>query len=176
MPSWRVHLFIGIILTGSLLYLFHYFDLWHVFITKQELQYLFWLHIWFAALLGSLFPDFDYRKTKIRHILGPAAGVFIILSIIYSNRYEPLELEPTSLFFILLLFILIPFLVGLVVPFKHHGPMHSLTAAGAFALFWIGLELVLFNFSFIHASMIGFFGFFGYISHLLLDGDIKILK
>ena len=173
MPSWRVHLAIGITITALLLYIFHYLDLWHFFITDKNVQSIFWLHVWVVALLGSLFPDFDYRKTRIRHALGPILGLFIFSSIIYLNRYDLFSINPASLVFVLFLFMFLPFIAGLVIPFEHHGKLHSITAAVIFALFWFGLELVIFNISYIQAGLIGFFGFIGYISHLILDLELK---
>lgn len=175
MPSWRIHLIIGLILTASLFYIFYYFNLWQLLITNSKIQYLYLLHIWFISLLGSLLPDFDYRKTRIRHILGPVLTIFVVLSIIYINRYEPINLNPASLGFLALMFLFIPLLAGLVVPFKHHGKLHSVTAAIVFGLFWLGFELVIFNQALIQAGIVGLFGFLGYISHLILDWDLKLL-
>ena len=85
MPSWRVHVFVGIILTIIMLYACYYIGLWYLFIENNQVQFLFVLHSCFILILGSVLPDFDYRKTRIRHALGPMLGLFIIVSYIYLN-------------------------------------------------------------------------------------------
>lgn len=175
MPTWRVHVFTGVILTTLMIYGCYYFDYWELFIYKNQIQYFFWLHVWFIAILGSVLPDFDSSKTRIRHAFGMLMGAFIVVSLIYLHRFEPLNIKPISLIFIVLLFIIIPFLIGLVVPFKHHGKFHSVTAAAVYALVWLLLEFLAFDMTSPQAGMIGAFAFVGYMSHLLMDRDLKLI-
>ena len=175
MPSWRVHVFIGISLTILLTYVCHSFKLWYLFIFEDQVQYLFWMHCIFVCMLASVLPDFDYRRTRIRYALGPMLGLFIIISYIYLNYIEPLKIDLNLILILMVGFLVIPFLAGLVFPFKHHGKLHSISAACIYFLIWVGVELLIFKMSPTAAGIIGLFGFAGYCSHLLLDLDLKFL-
>ena len=109
MPSWRLHIIFGILVTSLLLYACLRLDLDYLFIYHGQPQYLFLFHFAFVSMLGSLFPDFDYRKTKIRHMLGPALGGIIIISYLYLNRYQIITIDPMFILFLLFIFIEIQF-------------------------------------------------------------------
>ncbi len=175
MPSWRVHVFIGASLSVILLYAFYHLDLWYLFISENQLQFLFFFHCCFIGILGSVAPDFDYRNTRIRHALGPCLGLFIIISYVYINLPDLTKIDPNLIIILLIAFFVIPFLFGLVFPFRHHGKLHSISAACLFVLIWMCVELLIFKMSIIQTSIIGLFGFVGYSSHLLLDLDLKLL-
>ena len=173
MPSWRVHVIFSILVTSLLGYACLRLGLDHLFINDGQIQYFFVFHLGFVSLLGSLFPDYDYRKTKIRHILGPALGGFIVISYIYLNRYTPAEIDPILILFLMFIFIVIPFLFGLVVPFKHHGKLHTIVVAIIFAIVWILIELLVFDLLKLQAIIIGLFGFINYSAHLLIDRNLR---
>jgi hypothetical protein len=175
MPSWRLHVTTGIILTAMMIYGFFISDLWYLFIDQNQIQFFFIFHIVFISVLGSLMPDFDYRKTRIRNAFGPVLGGFICLSYIYQNNFEPSRINPAFLLVLMIVFILLPFIAGIVIPFKHHGKLHSILSAGVYSISWAGLELFIFSMSEIQAATVFLFGFVGYFSHLLLDGDLKLL-
>jgi hypothetical protein len=175
MPSWRFHISVGFILAALMIYglaiTVHSIDLDY----PNPVLVFFWLHAGFILLMGSLMPDFDYRKTKIRYSLGPVLGIYILGSYLYLNRHEPLDINPAFLATLLLLAIILPLLAGLVIPFKHHGKMHSISAALIFSIVWFSLGLVIYNLSLPSAGIIAMFGFVGYLSHLVLDMDLKFL-
>ena len=175
MPSWRTHVTAGAILLVLLVLVCFYLELSFLFITQEQIKYFFCLHIAFIFVLGSLLPDFDYPYTRIRHSIGPVVAGFLFISYVYLNRSNLFIINPISLLFMLIILIIILFMLGLVIPFRHHGKMHSMTAAIIYALTWVVLELVVFDMSILQASVIGVFGFMGYFSHLALDLDFKWL-
>ena len=175
MPSWRVHLFTGILLAIFLIYICYIFNVWYPFVVNNQVQFFYLLHICFILILGSVLPDFDYRKTRIRHALGPVLGLFIIVSYIYLNLSKPFEIDLKLILILLLAFLIFPFLAGLIFPFKHHGKLHSLSAAIIYGLCWLCVELFIFNFSIPQAGIVAVFGFVGYFFHLLLDKDLKLI-
>jgi hypothetical protein len=175
MPSWRIHVTIGLCISILLIYICYYLDLSHLFVSDGEIQYFFVFHVCFISVLGSILPDYDYRKTRIRHSLGIILGSFVVVSIVYLYRTEPEKIDPIFLLFIMIAIVTVIFLLGLVVPFKHHGKMHSMSAAMFYGIGWIGLELWLFQMSILQAGVISLFGFVGFFFHLLLDQDLKMI-
>ncbi len=173
MPTWRFHLATGILLTVFLIYICYYLGFWYIFIIKNEINFLFLFHLFFISLLNSLLPDFDERKTKIHRWLGVVLALFVIFSAVYIYRIDFSISDIPSLFFLALILIIILFILGWVIPFRHHGTLHSALAAFLFAGIWIVLELALFQMSYTQALLIGGFGFIGYLSHLVLDRDLK---
>jgi hypothetical protein len=175
MPTWRFHLTTGALLTIFLIYLCYYLGYWYLFVDEGQIQLLYWIHIIFVSLLGSLIPDFDKRKTKIRRTLGLILGGFISISILIIYHQNISINDMPALFIIVVLFLVVLFIIGIVIPFKHHGILHSILAALVFALSWVLLEAWIFNLTPQHAIVIGIFGFLGYCSHLVLDRDIKLM-
>ena len=164
MPGWKFHLTVGFILSIVLIYASFTLGYGYLFIEGWELQFFFIFHVGFITLLGSLAPDFDYRRTRI-----------VVISFIYINRSELGDVDPTFVLVLLIVFILVPFLAGIAIPFKHHGRMHSISFALLYGLTWIGLEIIIFNMTFMQSAAIGIFGFLGYFSHLLMDRILKLI-
>ncbi|WP_455392295.1 hypothetical protein [[Eubacterium] cellulosolvens] len=175
MPSWRAHVITGSIIIVALVIVCYYLELSYLFVDQNQVQYFFCFHIAFVSILGSLLPDFDYRKTRIRHMVGPTLVGFLLVSFLYLNRYSLFTIDPVSLLVLFIILILILFLLGLVIPFKHHGRMHSVAAAVIYTITWLILELFIFDMTPLQAGVIGLFGFAGYFSHLALDLDVKWL-
>lgn len=175
MPSWRIHTTVGIITTFLIIYGCLSFGYSYLFIENNEIQVFFSMHLCFITVLGSVIPDFDYKKTRIRHALGPILGCFSIISYFYLYRFQLTEINLVFLFVLLIIFVLIPILAGLVIPFKHHGILHSIGAAAFYGLSWGVIEVFIFNMTCVQSSIIGFSGFSGYFSHLLMDLKLKLL-
>jgi hypothetical protein len=175
MPGWRFHLTVGLILSIILIYTSFSFGYGFLFIEGRALQYFFIFHVGFITLLGSLAPDFDYKRTRIRNALGPVLGIFIVISFLYINRSELGDVDPTFVMVLLIVFITVPFLAGIAIPFKHHGKMHSITYALFYGLTWTGLEGFIFDMTYTQSAAIGIFGFLGYFSHLLMDRILKLI-
>jgi hypothetical protein len=173
MTSWRFHLFIGSLITGLFIYFCLQTELRYLFISEGQINYFYWYQVGFVGLLGSLIPDFDFRKTKIRHFLGLVIGFFLIISYLYLRRNELDTVNPVSLMFALLVFIIVTFLIGISIPFRHHGFLHSVVAAILYALVWCAIEILVFDLSILQAGLVGIFGFIGYISHLVMDWQLK---
>ena len=173
MPSWRFHIITGIIITIFLVYTCFYLNLWYLFVNDGRIQFLFWYHIFFITMLGSLMPDFDYRKTRIRHGLGPSLGLFMVISLILSAFNDHIPFNPIYLAVLLPVFILVPLIAGLIIRFKHHGTLHSGIAAIVYSIIWVLIEIIVFKMTIAQAGTIGVFGFIGFISHLVLDRDLK---
>jgi len=175
MPEWRCHLSIGIILTAALVYASYSMGYGFLFIDEGNLRFFFTFQIVFISLMSSLVPDFDYRKTRIRNAFGPVLGLFIVISYLYLNRNDINTVSPSFLLVLLIIFILVPLLAGIVIPFKHQGRLHSISFALMWGLIWFGIEILIFEMNYIQAGGIGIFAFLGYFSHLLLDRILKIL-
>lgn len=174
MPTWRTHLSVGCLLTICLIYASYLSGYWSFFIDGGEIKIFYWFHIIFITLLGSLLPDFDYRKTRIRYGLGPALGGFIIISYFFLYRPDPSTINTSFLVILLILFLILPLIAGLIVPFKHHGFLHSLSAAALYGVSWFAIESLIFDLTNTEAALIAVFGFVSYFSHLLFDLDIKL--
>ncbi len=175
MPNWRFHLFTGSLLAVFLIYTSYYLGFWYLFVDQNRIQYLFWLHVIFIILLGSLIPDFDKSKTKIRHSLWLILGLFLVISILYLY-YEKMSLnEMLFLFSIPFALLIILFLFGSLIPFRHRGILHSLFGAGLYSLIWMIFEYLIFKMTISEVLLLGAFGFIGYISHLILDRDLKLI-
>lgn len=173
MTSWRFHLFTGFLITVLLINICFITDLIQLFFHEDKIQYFYWFHICFVALLGSLLPDFDYRRTKIRHFLGLAIGLFLVISYLYLRRNELNKVDFESLLFVLIVIIVVTFLVGFAFPFRHHGKLHSGLAAILYALIWVVIEILFFDMTIQQAGLIGVFGWVGFTTHLILDRDLK---
>ena len=133
MPSWRVHLTVGFILTGALFYGAYFLGILDYITSGYEFQFLYWIHLPFVTLLGSLAPDFDSGKTRIRYSLGPLLGIMVIFSYLYINASDITSIDPIFILTLLVLFIIVPLTAGFVIPFKHHGRLHSVSFGLLFA-------------------------------------------
>jgi hypothetical protein len=173
MPSWRLHLLVGTGIAVILIYACYYLDLHEAFFFGGQFQYFFLMQIWFVSLLGSLLPDYDYRRTMIRHSLGIILGVFIAFSIVYINRAEPGNIDPGFVIILVIMVAFTIFIFGLVAPLKHHGKLHSISAALVYSGLWMCLELFIFELTLIQTGLVGMFAFCGYFFHLVLDRDMK---
>ena len=173
MPNWRFHLSVGAVLTVFLIYTCYYLGYWYLFVDSGKIQYLFWVHIIFVTLLGSLLPDFDERRTKIRRTLGWILGGFIIISIIIIN-YQNISINDLPGFLVIgLVFLILLIILGVVIPFRHHGLLHSVFAAFVFSISWFLIEYFIFDMLMLQAITIGTFAFCGFMLHLVLDKDLK---
>ncbi|UCH88488.1 MAG: metal-dependent hydrolase [Thermoplasmata archaeon] len=175
MPSWKVHISVGIILTALMIYGIYTSNLWDSLTQNNQIQYFFWFQCAFIAVLGSVLPDFDYGKTKIRHGFGPVLGAFVSFSYIYVNDFELEKINPLFLITILIIFLLVPLIAGFVIPFEHHGKLHSISAASFYALCIAGLGILIFLFAYVQAGILALFGFTSYFFHLLLDRELKLI-
>ncbi len=173
MTSWRFHLFMGSLIMVLFIYICLQTELSYLFVMNDQIHYFYWYQVGFVGLLGSLIPDFDYRKTKIRHLLGLVVGLFLIVSYLYIKRNELDTVNPVSLMFVLIVFVIITFLIGISLPFRHHGFLHSVVAAMLYAMTWCAIEILIFDMSIIQGGLVGVFGFIGYISHLIMDWQLK---
>jgi hypothetical protein len=118
-------------------------------------------------------PDFDKKRTKIRKTLGLILAGFIIISIILIG-YNDLSLNDIPGFVIIaIVFFVLLVILGLVIPFKHHGALHSIFAAFIFSICWFFIEFLIFNLILSQALLIGVFAFCGFMLHLILDKDLK---
>ena len=170
MPGWKFHTFSGMILTLFLLFiLFSIFQ--SRFIEIGTINYFALIVAGFAAVLGADLPDFDYRYTKIRHALGPVLAGFITIGYLYTKSTDA-SLEIAVSIFIL---IVITFAIIGIIPFKHHGKLHSISAASVYCIGWALVSYYFFEVNeIIWIVVIMIFSFCGYFIHLLLDLDLKL--
>lgn len=175
MPKWKSHLVTGALFTLGLFFVLFYLGIDFDLFENDRIQIFILVHAVFISILGSLVPDFDYWKTKIRYALGPVLGIFIFSSFFYLRGFDLLQVDIMKILVIMSAFLIVPIILGLIIPFKHQGMMHSLTAALCYAVLWTGAELLLFQLNITQSVIIGSFGFIGYSSHLILDGKIKLI-
>jgi hypothetical protein len=170
MPGWKVHTFSGLVATAVLIItLFFILDSYEI---KVDFHNYFPLAVaGFACVLGSLMPDYDYRKTMIRHTIGPAIASFITFGYLYTRGSSNNLGSAIIIFFI----ILIIFAVIGILPMKHHGKLHSLTAAVIYGLGWGVTSYFIFQLTQLFwLAVIIVFALVGYILHLLIDLDLKM--
>ncbi len=143
-----------------------------------------------AAMLGSLLPDVDLKGTKVRYVGGPIlggilAGMVAINGILAgTGRSSILDVTPREMILhiewprvavIYMAVVVISLGIGFI-PFTHRKRLHSVIAAGAYALFWAVMTIVLMNLTFIDVVVIIILSYLGYMTHLVLDGQVKTWK
>jgi len=185
MPSWKMHVLSGFIALCALAGTYHILG-WSRFYDLDSVRV--GVCGAFACVLGSDLPDFDSRRTKIKHVLGLILGLFI--SIFYLLHIH-LDIRPLweaawnwhvfysgyllIAFGLLVLCVLANTLVWFF-PLRHRGRAHSLIAAGIYGLMWVPLGVFLFGFSLMDSLVVVGVGFMGYLLHLLLDLDLKVWR
>jgi hypothetical protein len=170
MPGWKLHTFSGLIVT-TILIMILYTALDSGIFGVPSIDLFAIMVAGFACILGSLMPDYDYRKTMIRHIFGPVFGAFITFGYLYT-RGPKADLEFALVIFISIVVI---FAIIGILPMKHHGKLHSLTAAAFFGLGWIILSIIVLELTHpFWIAVIAMFAIIGYTLHLALDLDLKL--
>ena len=170
MPGWKLHTYSGMILTVILVFTL-YSIIQSGYVRIDKINYFALLVAGFAAVLGADVPDFDYRQTKIRHALGPVLAGFITFGYLYTKGTEA-SLETAASIFIITV---IAFTVIGILPLKHHGRLHSISAACGYCIGWALLSYYLFEINeYLWLAVIMAFAFTGYFIHLLLDLDLKL--
>jgi hypothetical protein len=140
-------------------------------IENGEIHYFALVVAGFAAVLGADLPDFDYRYTKIRHALGPVLAGFITIGYLYTKGTDA-SLEVAASIFIS---IVIAFALIGILPLKHHGRLHSISAAFGYCIGWALISYYLLEINgMVWIVIIMLFSFAGYFLHLLLDLDLKL--
>ena len=102
-----------------------------------------------VVLFYSILPDIDLPNSKIRCILMPTILFIVLISIVMKFKALAIGL--------LVVMILMQFL-------KHRKFIHSVTAGIIFTL-----PLIFYSFP------LTIFAFISYLSHLLLDGEVKLI-
>lgn len=145
--DWKTHIAVGVILAGAAFYLFSLDPMMVILLS---------LFSGFSALL----PDIDHKMSKIRSITDK---LFILFAVIYSyvscSTCRVAEIAKDSLVLTGIYFLILTFLSP-----RHRGITHSIF----FVLMYGGILYFLFNFNLALAGMIG------YVSHLLIDREIKL--
>jgi hypothetical protein len=127
------------------------------------------------CFLGSILPDIDERHSKIFK-----EAAFLIFVIVFVISYSFVsEKYPKETLAEVLYLLAICFLVGLaavlffyaILP-AHRGGIHSIVAGALYAVFALLCAYILLADLWL-AIVIAVFGFFAYLSHLLLDRSIK---
>ncbi len=170
MPGWKLHTFSGMIVT-AILFLIVYSVINSKAINVYSIDYFALVVAGFACVLGALMPDYDYRKTMIRHTFGPVFAGFITFGYLYTRGSEA-EMEMALTIFIA---IVICCAVLSIIPFKHHGRFHSITSAAVYSVGWVMISYFIFKLdNLIWVGIIAVFAIIGYMLHLLLDMDLKL--
>jgi TctA family transporter len=170
MPGWKLHTFSGMIVTAILI-LIVYSVINSKAINVDSIDYFALVVAGFACVLGALMPDYDYRKTMIRHTFGPVFGGFISFGYLYTRGWEA-NLGTAIIIFIV---IVVCCAVLSIIPLKHHGRFHSITSALLYGIGWALISYFMFELDDVAwVGIIAGFAVCGYILHLLLDLDLKL--
>jgi len=184
MPKWTIHLAFGCIATVALVcgYIFFGPVSWYMPSAVGLIVAV------FAAILGSDIPDFDSRKTKIKHILGFFLGGFVAIMYLVHVHMDIRPLWDVFsdweafyaghlliAFFLFVVFVLLNTLIWFF-PMRHHGRAHSLVACGIYGVFWGVIGFLALGLNIPDSLVVVVLGSTGYLSHLLLDLDIKVWK
>lgn len=166
MSNWIIHSIIGIIL-GILCIIVN---------SGMDQNVLFAAVI--ATVLGSLIPDIDHKKSKIRGIFRWVVLV-VLLFIIYLSISSYLGINPDlsalmkgDLVMVLIIFAISVFIASIVTSFieslipRHRGPVHRIFASLMYS-FLVFAAASFFGFG--EAALIALWGFIGYLSHIFMD-------
>ncbi|MCX8202325.1 MAG: metal-dependent hydrolase [Candidatus Micrarchaeota archaeon] len=166
MGNWIVHSIIGILL-GILCILTN---------SGMEQNVLFAAVV--ATVLGSLIPDIDHKKSKIRNFFRwlTIIALLIIIYLTLSNYFK-ISVDISSILskdtaVLFLVFAISVFIASVITSFieslipKHRGPIHRIFASLMYS-FLVFAAASFFGFS--EAMIIAFWGFVGYLSHIFMD-------
>ena len=184
MPKWTVHIAFGTIISMGIAGVYIMFGP----VDRFAPSVVGLIVAVFASILGSDFPDFDTRTSKIKYVLGFLVGGFI--SIMYLVHVH-MDIRPLwemfadwktfysgyllMAFLLFVLFVLFNTLLWFF-PLRHRGRAHSVVACVLYGVFWGSVGLVLMGLTLLDGLIITMMGAAGYLSHLLLDLDIKLWK
>jgi len=144
MPGYKTHIIFGLIISIGFGFLMSGY-LDLDFFNFSLIELFFSIPV---VLVYSLLPDIDLHSSKISHLFRGLALLFVLLAIIF-------DLKKFSITIIAVL-IIMEFL-------KHRKFIHSITAG-------LILSLPLIYFS----PILSIFAFIAYLSHLLLDRNLKL--
>jgi len=161
MRHWYLHVALGLIL----MFLF-------VITFSGESAYMLLIGS-IALVLGSLVPDIDHPKSKIRQSLRVLMFLVILFCILFVldiqnmvdflSNYTDVPMLAAAIA-ALFASVFIVFLFDSMIP-PHRGPMHRLTAAAVYGALCGIIALVVNS----NAALTAGAGFAGYLSHLLGD-------
>jgi len=160
MAAFQEHINIAVLSVGMLIVPFHSMGLLDI---EQSLVALFF------GVLGGIFPDLDSDTSK------PIQGVFKILSItlplifILSFKTTFSIIEMLEIWAVTTLVLRLVFFNLFVSMTQHRGIFHSIPMGILFAQLVVILCLKLFKIDIEISFLYGFFMFFGFFIHLLLD-------
>ncbi|MEM3454961.1 MAG: metal-dependent hydrolase [Candidatus Micrarchaeia archaeon] len=166
MSNWMIHSIIGIIL-GILCIIIN---------SGMDQNVLFAAVI--ATVLGSLIPDIDHKRSKVRGIFRWLV-LIILLSIIYLSISSYFGINPdlsallnAGLAMVLTVFAISVFIASIITSFieslipRHRGPVHRIFASLMYS-FLVFASATFFGFG--EAALIALWGFIGYMSHIFMD-------
>ncbi len=108
-----------------------------------------------VAIIYSLLPDIDTDVSTANNVMEKLLVAIGLISSIYYYFFS----DPIALLVVIFIFIWLFFLKVLV---KHRGIIHTIEAGAVFSL------LLLY-----YSPWLFWFAFAGFLSHLLLDGELK---
>ena len=166
MGSWIVHSIIGIMLGIACI----------AFNTGMEQTSLFAAVI--STVLGSLIPDIDHKKSKVRQgfrwlvIISLMLIVYLSLSSYFDIKPDLTTITAQGVMLLMLVFAASVFIAAIITMFieslipKHRGPVHRIFASLIFSFLIYALAIFL---GFENAAIIALWGFLGYLSHIFID-------
>jgi len=158
MASFKQHINISVIATGILIIPLHSS---HILDTNQSIIAL------FMGLIGGMLPDIDLDYSTPTKLFFGLISIFLPFIILLHIKLSPIYIM--ALWFastVALKFIFFDTFTALTV---HRGIFHTIPMAIFFALISNIISIEVFHLSHTFSLLIGFFIFWGFIIHLLLD-------
>ena len=159
MSDWKGHLIFGFVFTAVFFLLINHFEA----LTWSDLKFFLYTPVLFFFIL---LPDLDSDSSVIRRVVN-VLGVSLVLGCMIGYYFTK------NLFF---LFGAVTTLLVLLLAwgFTHRGWMHSFVAALILSLpLLIGYNIE--TDTFFLNYMLFLMGFAGYTSHLIMDGEFKVV-
>lgn len=150
--NWKAHFILGLVISVLLFILIGYTDnVWLVFIGA-------------VGGFSALVPDLDLSNSKGKKLLDILFILFVLILSYITNCGLYLCAPNFEMIMTFLIIIGAYHIVFFILSLKHRGITHTIFGSTVFALiifFFAGLEIATAT-------------FFGYLSHLIADGKIKL--
>ncbi len=160
MADFKTHAAVGIVGSGMLATL----TLATEIVPRTEL-----ISLTFAGAFGSILPDIDLQNSRASRALFTLSGIFLAFTVLFSYAWQHSIAEMWVIWLLTLFMVRVVIQAAFHKYARHRGIFHSVLAAVFFGLAGAALFYHIFGSTPTHAWLAGFFVFYGYIIHLILD-------
>lgn len=160
MADFKTHAAVGIVGSGMLATL----TLATEIVPRAEL-----ISLTFAGAFGSILPDIDLQNSKASRALFTMSGIFLAFTALFSFAWQHSIAEMWVVWLLTLFMVRVIIQAAFHKFARHRGIFHSILAAVFFGLLGAAMFFHVFKSTPTHAWLAGFFVFYGYIIHLVLD-------